>query len=53
MTSCVSALRCVTLWVSMSGLSPLTVTVSSTEPTRMSALTVAVKSEVSTMPSRL
>ena len=34
------------------GLSPVTVTVSSRPPTRMSASTVAVKLPVSTMPSR-
>ena len=50
--SCDSDLRCVTLCVSMSGLSAVTVTVSSTAPTRNSAFTVAVKSDVSTMPSR-
>ena len=38
--------------VSMSGVSPLTVIVSSTAPTCMSALTVAVKPAVTWMPSR-
>src|SRR5436305_502628 len=52
MTSCVSDFRCVTLCVSMSGLSPVTVTVSSTAPTRSSTLTAAVKSLVSSIPSR-
>ena len=42
-----------TFWVSTSGLSPVTVIVSSSEPTRSSAFTVAVNPEVSTIPSRL
>jgi hypothetical protein len=37
---------------STTGLSPVTVTVSSTEPTVMSTLTVAVNPAVRTMPSR-
>ena len=44
---------CTTFCVSTIGLSPETVIVSSTEPTFMSALTFAVKAEVSSMPSRL
>jgi hypothetical protein len=42
-----------TFWVSTIGLAPETVIVSSTEPTFMSALTVAVKAVVSSIPSRL
>ena len=42
-----------TLWVSMMGLSPVTVTDSSSDPTFMSALTVAVNEPFSSMPSRL
>ena len=41
-----------TFWVSTIGDSPVTVTVSSTAPTRMSALTLAVNPAVSSMPSR-
>jgi hypothetical protein len=41
------------LWTSNVGDSPVTVTVSSSVPTRNSALTVATKSPLSTMPSRL
>ena len=41
-----------TFWMSTIGLAPVTVTVSSTAPTRSSALTVAVKPTVSSMPSR-
>ena len=39
--------------VSTMGDSPVTVTVSSSAPTLMSALTFAVKPDVSSMPSRL
>ena len=39
--------------MSTSGLAPVTVTVSSSAPTRMSAFTVAVNPPVSSMPSRL
>ena len=42
-----------TLWVSTTGLSPDTVMVSSTAPTRSSAFTVAVNPVVSSTPSRL
>jgi len=42
-----------TFCVSTSGAAPLTVMVSSREPTAMSALTVAVTPEVSAIPSRL
>ena len=42
-----------TLWVSTTEAWPVTVTVSSSEPTRMSALTVALKVPASSMPSRL
>lgn len=45
--------RCVALWTSTSGLCPETRTVSSICPTRNSALTVAVKPAVSSIPSRL
>ena len=38
---------------STSGLAPVTVTVSSSAPTRISVLTVAVKPLVNSMPSRL
>ena len=41
-----------TFCVSTSGVSPVTVIVSSTAPTCMSAFTVAVKPAVSTIPSR-
>ena len=44
--------RCVMPCVSTIGDSPVTVMVSSSVPTFMSALTCAVKSEVSSMPSR-
>ena len=40
------------LWVSTTGDSAETVMVSSSAPTFMSALTLAVKSDVSSMPSR-
>ena len=40
-------------WMSTIGVSPVTVTVSSTAPTRMSAFTVAVNDPLSSMPSRL
>jgi hypothetical protein len=52
-TSRVMTTRCVTPCVSTIGDSPVTVMVSSSVPTRMSALMTAVKSEVSSMPSRL
>ena len=42
-----------TFCVSTSGAAPVTVTVSSRAPTFMSALTVAVKPDGSSMPSRL
>ena len=48
--SLVSDLLCVTLCVSMSGLWPDTVIVSSRPPTFISALTVAVKSSVTRSP---
>ena len=51
--SLVSDFFCVTLCVSMSGLAPETVIVSSIAPTFISALTGAVKSPVRMMPSRL
>ena len=41
-----------TLWTSTIGVSPLTVIVSATPPTFMSALTVAMNEPVSSMPSR-
>src|SRR5215831_2830354 len=43
--------RCA-FWTSTTGVSPVTVTVSATAPTRMSALTLAVNDPVSSMPSR-
>ena len=45
--------RCVMLCVSTIGDSPVTVIVSSSAPTFRSALIVAVKSDVSSTPSRL
>jgi hypothetical protein len=49
-----SITRClVALCTSTSGVSPVTVIVSSRLPTRISASTVAVKEPVSAMPSRL
>ena len=51
-TSRVMTVRAVMLCVSTIGDSPVTVIVSSTAPTFISALTVAVKFEVSSMPSR-
>jgi hypothetical protein len=39
--------------VSTTGLAPVTVIVSSSDPTRSSPFTVAVKPVVSSMPSRL
>ena len=42
-----------TLWTSTIGVSPVTVTVSSSVPTFISPLTVATKAPVSSMPSRL
>ena len=42
-----------TLWTSTIGVAPLTVIVSSTAPTFMSALMVATNEPVSSMPSRL
>jgi hypothetical protein len=41
------------LWTSTVGDSPVTVTVSSSAPTRSSALTDATKSPLNSMPSRL
>jgi hypothetical protein len=41
-----------TLWTSTIGVSPLTVIVSSSAPTRRSALTVAVSCPSSSTPSR-
>ncbi len=41
------------LWTSTTGVSPVTVIVSATEPTLRSALIVAVNDPVSSMPSRL
>jgi hypothetical protein len=52
-TSLVITVRFVMLCVSTTGDSAETITVSSTAPTFMSLLTVAVKSEVSSIPSRL
>ena len=51
--SFVTTARRTTLCVSTTGDAPVTVTVSSICPTRMSAFTGAVKSAVSSMPSRL
>ena len=51
-TSAVITTRCVMLWVSTIGDSPVTVRVSSSVPTFMSTLMVAVKSDVSSTPSR-
>lgn len=51
-TSRVITVRAVMLCVSTIGDSPVTVTVSSIAPTFISALTVAVKFDVSSMPSR-
>ena len=42
-----------TLWTSTIGVSPVTVTVSSSVPTLSSPFTVATKAPVSSMPSRL
>ena len=53
MMSLVSVCWRFTLCTSTIGVSPDTVTVSSTAPTRKSALTVAVNVPVSSMPSRL
>ena len=44
---------CFVLCTSTIGVSPVTVIVSSTAPTRRSAFTVATKLPVSTIPSRL
>ena len=44
---------CCVLWTSTTGVSPLTVIVSSIPPTRSSALIVAVNDPVNSMPSRL
>ena len=52
-TSRVSTFCCRTFCVSTTGLAPVTVTVSSSAPTRRSALTVAVKPVLSSIPSRL
>ncbi len=51
-TSRVMTFCCVTFCTSTVGDSPVTVIVSCNEPTRMSALTVAVKAAVSSTPSR-
>ena len=53
MTSRVMTRCCTTFWMSTVGAAPVTVTVSVSEPTRRSALTVAVKDAVSSTPSRL
>jgi hypothetical protein len=52
-TSCVITTRCVMFDVSTIGDSPVTVNVSSSVPTFRSALIVAVKSDVNSMPSRM
>ena len=52
MTSRVITFCCVTFCTSTIGAWPDTVMVSSSEPTRMSAFTVAVNAAVSSMPSR-
>ena len=51
-TSSDTTCRRITFWVSTTGLSPVTVIVSSRLPTRSSALTLAVKAADSSMPSR-
>ena len=51
--SLLTTCRLSTFWVSTMGLAPVTVTVSSSAPTRRSALTVAVKVAGSSIPSRL
>ena len=53
MTSRVMTRCCTTFWMSTVGVSPVTVIVSWSEPTRRSAFTVAVKEAVSSTPSRL
>ena len=50
MTSLLITRCCVTLWTSTIGDSPVTVIVSSSAPTRSSALTVAANEPVSSMP---
>ena len=52
MTSRVITVRVVMFCTSTTGVSPVTVIVSATAPTFRSALTFAVKSDVSSMPSR-
>ena len=52
-TSLLSTRCCCTPCTSTTGVAPVTVIVSSTPPTRMSALTVAVTAPASSMPSRL
>ena len=52
-STCVEITLCERIfWTSTMGLAPVTVTVSSSEPTFMSALAVAVKPVVSSIPSR-
>ena len=51
-TSAVTERVCAADWMSTIGLSPVTVTVSSTAPTRSSASMVAVKSADTSTPSR-
>ncbi len=51
--SLLTTCRLSTFWVSTMGLAPETVTVSSSAPTRRSALTVAVNVAGSSIPSRL
>ena len=56
MESTTSRVRTSVRWLfctSTTGLAPVTVMVSATSPTRMSALTVAVKPDVNSRPSRL
>ena len=52
-TSPVSTVSRLAFWTSTTGVSPVTVIVSATAPTFNSALMVAVKEPVSSMPSRL
>jgi hypothetical protein len=52
-TSCVNTCWRVALCTSTTGVSPLTVMVSSSAPTRISAFTDATNVPVSSMPSRL
>jgi hypothetical protein len=53
MMSLVITRCCTTFCRSTVGVAPVTVIVSSTVPTRISALTVAVNDAVSSIPSRL